>query len=65
MNEDNFIEKGVQVKFLWYDGTKYIPMEDFAWMRFSNEQNCLVFHTMAFGWLTENAVISWKEVEAP
>lgn len=65
MNEDNYIEKGVQVKFLWYDGTKYIPMEDFAWMHFSNEQNCLIFHTMAFGWLTENAIISWKEVDAP
>ena len=65
MSEDNFIEKGVQVKFLWYDGTKYIPMEDFAWMHFSNEQNCLIFHTMAFGWLTENAIISWKEVDTP
>lgn len=65
MREDDYIEKGVQVKFLWYDGMKYIPMEDFAWMRFSNDLNCCVFHTMAFGWLTENEVISWKEVDAP
>lgn len=65
MSEDNYIEKGVQVKFLWYNGKKYIPMEDFAWMRFNNDLNCYVYHTMAFGWLTENEVISWKEVDAP
>ena len=65
MREDDYIEKGVQVKFLWYDGMKYIPMQDLAWKHFSKDLNCNVYHTMAFGWLTENEVISWKEVDAP
>lgn len=50
-------ELAVQVKFLSEDNR---IIEDFAWMQFNESNNCYVFHTMAFGWLKESDVISWK-----
>ena len=49
-------ELAVQVKFL--SDNKII--EDFAWMQFNESNNSYMFHTMAFGWIKESDVISWK-----
>ncbi len=49
-------ELAVQVKFKFYDDL----VEDSAWMQFDESNNCYVFHTMAFGWIKESDVISWK-----
>ena len=50
-------ELAVQVKFLSEDNK---IIEDSAWMQFDESNNCYVFHTMAFGWIKESDVISWK-----
>ena len=49
-------EIAVRVKFLFYNEI----MEDFAWMQFNESDNSYIFHTMAFGWIKESNVISWK-----
>lgn len=60
MNSNIFSSKdeeiAVRVKFLFYNEI----MEDFAWMQFNESDNRYIFHTMAFGWIKESDVISWK-----
>lgn len=38
-------------------------LKDLAYCSWSEKDNCYVFHTMAYGWIHEDNIISFKRID--